>query len=368
MRSFVKQVGTQRPRLEKPYTFRDRGKIGIAYCLDEIPIDGRHWIMVLIFLLREFNHYHAAKNKSVSFKTMQERKDFLFRFFRSLREIGYNLDPRSLGNRHVQAAVDLWVKAGLTAGTIQTYLSFLRALVDWIGKPGMVREPAFYVSDPALVQRTYVATKDKTWKSHGVDADEVITRVSEYDPHAGTWLAMIAAFGLRCREAQMLQPHLAVVSAADAKIENPTADWYLNASRGSKGGRPRFIPIDHQYKWDAIERAKRLAPEPDGHLGHPNYPDLKSGARRYRFIMERFGITKRELGVTPHGLRHEYANNLYKQVADTPSPVCGGSFVDPAIDKEARLRVSEELGHARKQISSAYIGSSVVIRSKLRQP
>jgi integrase len=343
-------------QLQHAYTIRDRNKIRVAHSLEEIPVDGRHWIAVLNLLLHEFNHRHAVKDKGVSFKTMHERKEFLFRFFRTLRDIGYNLDPRSLGNRHVQAVVDLWIKDDLSSGTMQNYLSYLRAFADWIGKPGMVMEPGFYFDDSVRIQRTYVAVQDKTWAAHNINADEMIALVSEYDPYAGVWLAVIAAFGLRCREAQMLQPHLAVISATNTGIETPIAEWYLNATRGSKGGRPRFIPIDSQYKWDAIELAKRIASAPNGHLGHPHYPSLKAGTRRYRFVMERFGITKKVLGVTPHGLRHQYANNLYKTVTETPAPVCGGSGIDPVIDKQARLQVSAELGHARAQISSAYLG------------
>jgi len=357
MHIFVKQIGTQRPRFEKPYTFRDRGgKICLAHCLDEIPIDGRHWLIVLIFLLREFNHYHASKHKNVSFKTMHERKEFLFRFFRSLRDIGYNLDPRSFGNRHVKAAVALWIKENLAASTMQTYLSFLRAFADWIGKPGMILKPEFYVDDPERFRRCYVVKKDKSWDANGVDINELITRISDYDPYAAAWLAMIAAFGLRCREAKMLQPHLAVVPAATAGIENPTAEFYLNATRGAKGGRPRFIPVDSQDKWDAIERAKQLVKKTEGHLGHPNYSTLKASTRHYRYGMEKFGITMKDLGVTPHGLRHQYANKVYADLTKVASPIRGGSTIDPIVDKYARLSIAEELGHGRTQISSAYLG------------
>ena len=47
-------------------------------------------------------------------------------------------DPRNLGQRHIQAAVDLWRKDGLKPSTIQTYLSFLRGLASWLSKPGFI--------------------------------------------------------------------------------------------------------------------------------------------------------------------------------------------------------------------------------------
>ncbi len=48
-------------------------------------------------------------------------------------------DPRNPGQRPIQAAVDLWRKDGLQPSTIQTYLSLLRGLAGWLGKPGFIR-------------------------------------------------------------------------------------------------------------------------------------------------------------------------------------------------------------------------------------
>jgi hypothetical protein len=82
------------------------------------------------------NMQHTARAKSVSFKTRHERANFLRHFFRELdfRELesrgGSKIasDSRNLGQRHIQAVVDLWRKDGLKPSTIQTYLSFLRGL------------------------------------------------------------------------------------------------------------------------------------------------------------------------------------------------------------------------------------------------
>jgi integrase len=73
--------------------------------------------------------------------------------------------------------------------------------------------------------------------------------------------------------------------------------------------------------------------------------------------MTTLGVTRSALGVTPHGLRHEYAGDRYKAVAGVAAPVRGGMVPDPATDERARLQVAEELGHARLQIASAYLGS-----------
>lgn len=68
--------------------------------VDSWPIDPSNWINVLNALLRENNHRHTAIAKDVSFKTMAERSQFFFRFFRQLREAGYRLDPLSRYEAH----------------------------------------------------------------------------------------------------------------------------------------------------------------------------------------------------------------------------------------------------------------------------
>ena len=71
-------------------------------------------------------------------------------------------------------------------------------------------------------------------------------------------------------------------------------------------------------------------------------------------------ITKRDLGVTAHGLRHEHLNELYERVTGVPSPVRSGSVthdLDRLTHDIARARVSQEAGHSRLGISDAYIGA-----------
>ena len=53
-------------------------------------------------------------------------------------------DSPNLGGRHIQAMMDIWRRDQLAPPTVQTYLSFLRGLVGWIGKPGMVQSPGAY--------------------------------------------------------------------------------------------------------------------------------------------------------------------------------------------------------------------------------
>ena len=99
--------------------------------LDRHPPAKTSPMRVLEILIMLFNHQHTAKQKEVSFKTRQERAYFLRRFFRDLqKKAGFKTlpDPRNLGGRHVAAMVTIWQQERLALATIQTYLSFLRAL------------------------------------------------------------------------------------------------------------------------------------------------------------------------------------------------------------------------------------------------
>jgi integrase len=74
--------------------------------------------------------------------------------------------------------------------------------------------------------------------------------------------------------------------------------------------------------------------------------------------MDLLGVTKAALGITSHGLRHEYASERYETFADAPSPIRGGAGKKVPGDDRARIQVAQELGHARRSITNAYYGSS----------
>ena len=63
-----------------------------------------------------------------------------------------------------------------------------------------------------------------------------------------------------------------------------------------------------------------------------------------------------------HGLRHAYAQQRYQVLTGWRSPAAGGpvsillSPQQKQQDHRARLMISNELGHAREQISAVYLG------------
>jgi hypothetical protein len=113
----------------------------------------------------------------------------------------------------------------------------------------------------------------------------------------------------------------------------------------------------------ALEWAQSVVSSRDAHMGDPSR-DLKKNLRRFDYVMEKFGITVRERGATVHGLRHEVLIDIYQEMTGAAPPVRGGDLLPPEVDRAARQAVSLLAGHARTRASGAYLGQSVVMRSK----
>jgi site-specific recombinase XerC len=316
-------------------------------------------LKVLDVLIELFNTLHTSLEKTVSHKTRQERAQFLRRFFRDLSlKAGFKMapDPRNLGQKHIHAMVQVWHDERLAPATIQTYLSFLRGLAMWMGKPGFVRGPAHYGLSLEEYQRHENARRDKSWSAQGIATDEVLAQVFAYDPLVGASLRLIQAFGLRRKESVQCHPfeHVMPFTETGLAVDQQQADRYLWVK--GKGGRVRWVPLASPVQQAALELAQQVVASRDAHMGAPDR-DLKRNLRRFDYVLEKFGITLRERGATGHGLRHERLNDAYEGITGVPSPVRGGGPVSPELDRAARLAVSQLAGHARLRASGAYLGA-----------
>ena len=319
-------------------------------------------LKVLEVLIDLFNKQHTARHKEVSFKTRQERAEFLRRFFGDLRykaRFKTLPDPRNLGQRHIAAVIAVWRKEKLAPATIQTYLSFLRGFAQWIGKPGLVRRPSAYGLSLEEYERHEAAQVDKSWAAQGIDADALIARICQFDPHVGAAMKLVRAMGIRRKEAIMFRPHLSVVpfEATGLALHKRKADRYVSIKAGSKGGRERFVPLDTAERIAAVAHAQSVVSTSDGHMGHPAH-SLKQALRRFNYVLERFGVTRKELGVTAHGLRHEVLIDQYKGLTGANPPVRGGERMPRQVDASARQEVAELAGHSRKRAANAYLGGA----------
>ncbi len=315
---------------------------------------------VLELLIDLYNREHTSKYKEVSFKTREERAQFLRRLFRDLKaKCGFKTlpDPRNLGDRHVRAIVAVWQRQKLAPGTIQGYLSFLRGFAQWIAKPGLIRQPQHYGLKPEEYERHQAAEHDKSWSAHGIDIADLVATICQFDRYVGAQLRLMRALRLRKKEAIMFRPHQCVLlfEATGLPLHKKKADFYARVKPGSKGGRERFVPLDTPERLAAIEHAKSVLSSHDGHMGNPSR-SLKQNMLRFDNVMKKFGITQKQLGVTSHGLRHEGLINDYEKLTGEAPPVRGGPPLPREIDKTARQEIAELAGHSRTRAASAYIG------------
>jgi integrase len=298
--------------------------------------------------LRKYGSLTKDLSKKAAHQTHNKRTQVLFASFKELRALGYKLDdPANLKMKHIHALIKLWEDDVQSASTIQNKISILRIFCTWIGKAGMIRESESLVQTPGAATRSYVAQEPKGWTANGVDT-RLIDEVEQFDVRVGLQLRFCLVFGLRMQEAIELKPHRA------------DKGNYLVVSDGTKGGRARVVPVDTPEKRALLEQAqKRVGYAKNAFLGEPD-KSLAQNKRRFYYVLEKFGITKAQLNVTAHGLRHEYVNNRYQTLAGDKSPVEGGSVAlqNPELDYAVRTVIAEEVGHTRPSIVSCYAGSA----------
>jgi integrase len=329
--------------------------------LASLPIGTHFWKRVLGAVVRKYNSQHAKLYKVVSFKTMRDRSSFYFSFFNELRThtTFRDADPRVLRERHVQAVVARWLERDMATASIHNYLSFLRTYAGWIGRPGMVREVAYYVgADSPHAHRKQVAVEDRSWTAHGVDIEAKIAEVAAFDPWVGLQLEICYRFGARPKEARHFRPHGALIPRELAFERDaaayPECEEFVRFAQGTKGGRPRDEPLQTEEQRELLTRLQTIVAK-GWYVGEPGRTAAQNAARFYN-VLRRFGITRNALGVTAHGLRHQSANDGYEADTGAPSPV-RGQQERPENDADARYRTAIRLGHSRLRSSTFYVGT-----------
>jgi integrase len=281
----------------------------------------------------------------VSYATQAAREQVLWQGFKLLRTLGYRFtDVHSFRETHLKALAHQWEERGLSPSRIQNNISIFRTFSGWIGKSGMIRASHHYVSSPELVSRQTKTRTDKTWSGRGINVQAKIAEVAQIDKRVAAALQLVAAFGLRPKEASLLRVHQADQQA------------YLDVNRGTKGARDRVVAIDNDTQRQALEHARSLVAGKKDSLILPE-KTLKQWQNHFYTVCRQAGIS-RENGITAHGLRHERLNEIYQEITGVSSPIKGqqpGS-VSKEDDAIARQAVAETAGHSRAAIASAYLG------------
>lgn len=311
---------------------------------------------------RHYGIKREGAGGKTSYRTQEYILETTFLLMNALRdELGFKLiKPANFDARHALAWAK-WINALYHDGqrqpaTLAGYATTARHLFRWSDNVRLV-EIFDAELDSSAVSRELAASTDKSWEGNAISFEEAFDGTWSLEPWVAMCLAAQETFGLRRREAVMLNP----LRDIDLK------EGVIRIRVGAKGGRPRLIPIDNHWLHMMGERLikfvqiRNLQTARDDRESMPIAPEglsLQQAIKRYANVMTSLGYTKENAGVTGHGLRAGYVCRRLIALGVTPV-VRGGDGVHPdaAHDEIAHTLVTEAVGHSRKSVLGAYSGS-----------
>jgi len=287
--------------------------------------------------LRDLNYQLkqlCRRNRDGSYATQRNRERLLSLIADQLHALGYRgMGAHSLKPKHVEALVGHWQRGEISVGTQKNRMAALRWWAQKVDRQNVIARSNEHYGIP---DRAFVGEGSKARQVDGADLERV------RDAHVRMSLELQQAFGLRREEAIKLNP-----SVADQ------GDRLMLKESWTKGGKAREVPVRTRAQREVLDRAHRLAGR--GSL-IPSQRSYRQQLRIYERHTANAGLSRL------HGLRHAYAQHRYEELTGWKPPAAGGPKVDAlsrdqrAADRQARLTISQELGHERAQIVAIYCG------------
>ena len=269
-----------------------------------------------------------------SYATQRNRERILTLIANELHTLGYRqMQAKSLKPKHIEALIKQWQEKDLSIGTIKNRMATIRWWSVKINKQNVVAKSNEHYGIP---DRRFVTNESKAKDI----TQQQLNKIK--DIHVRMSLELQQAFGLRREEAMKFQP-----SYADK------GDHIRLKASWTKGGKPRTIPVRTEAQRTILDKARDLAGF--GSLIPPNRSYVHQ-LRVYEGNTLRAGLSNM------HGLRHAYAQDRYEELTGWQCPATGGpsgkslNQEHRKLDWEARLTISQELGHEREQVTTAYVG------------
>ncbi|PMG93258.1 integrase domain-containing protein [Vibrio breoganii] len=243
---------------------------------------------------------------------------------------------------------------GFSASTARDYLSHINVCLAQARGDSTCK--VFATKDLDYPSKQGIALKDRsvTPEQHAL--------IAEHSSSAVSLISEIQrALGLRFREAALLDCTQALHQAEQ--------QGGVQLTRGTKGGQPRTIPIQHRSQIRALTQGHHLQRE-TGHDNaipeHLSFKNFQSQAWRE--------VTQIDPTYRSHGERKYYACQFYESALGVKPPVVAGiahgkahhAYIAQQLsidikeaqhrDAAARLALSKVLGHHRLSITNAYLG------------
>lgn len=277
-------------------------------------------------------------------------------FARTLHGAGFKLEEvDNLGEKHIAVVFDQWVKVrGLSNKTLQGQKSRVKMFCRWLKKPGLVRfvseiDSRYADTHAKGFSVSTVAKESKSWRAMGVDVEALFKEAMLQDQRHAAMLMLGRAFGLRKKEMLLIKLWKSDKGDRLSIIENV-----------AKNGRPRDVAIESGEFGGMQRRVLDYAKSKCNRSESLAWPELTlaQAERRYFHYNERLGLTKAHFGVTGHGLRAGYAEDLMLLRGILPPTLGGTKEMSNEMHRvSAKFNASKALGHNRMDITHAYYGS-----------
>ena len=204
------------------------------------------------------------------------------------------------------------------------------------------------VKDFGIPERSGVAVENKAISA--VEHERITSSLNE---RMSAIVELQRELGLRLKESCLINAKDVYKQALEHGI--------VKIDTGTKGGREREVLITSDSQIEAL----RVAADQQGN----HYSMTPSDQTYIQFQRELY----KEVGRGMHGERHHYAQARYEQELGVKSPIAAGiahkdrfDYIAKELnltkekakekDHNARLKVSNELGHGRIQITNSYLG------------
>jgi hypothetical protein len=289
-----------------------------------------------------------AKQVSESYSTQATLSQRFDQFVEYARENGISR-LEQVTQETVLAYADS-LKSELSAATQQNYLSAVNVIMEQARGDQEVRVTG---KEAGLEQRSGVAQEYKGNVERGDLSDRTQAIVD-----------LARNFGLRFEEASKLD--------ARSALEEAQKNGKITVENGTKGGQAREVPITSEKQLETLKNAaslqgndRSMIPADKSYAQHQreSYRETSNfHAERHAYANERYSaIMKEKLGIEIKSpvLSDKSQGQSWSQYVASQAYEQGVSITPEMareFDREARLELSEELGHHREDVVSVYIG------------
>ncbi len=271
--------------------------------------------------------HHARQG---SFKTRERYLEGSKRFCKFLAENYKTQKFSNAQDKHVKAYIDHMQEKGLSASTVKTELASIRYFHEQSGSRHQISKNEKF----ELVRRQFGGV-DRSWSEK---------EYREMIDHARSLGQDRIADSMILAREQGLRIHEAL------RIDRATAESALRTGQlhiKGKGGLERDVPLREptrellERKIKDVERGQKLF------IGSDEKTHLVIKQTQNWIVRHRDKFTEKRESLAPatfHGLRHSYAKEEYEK-----------RISDGLNEYNARLEVSELLGHSRDDVTRIYL-------------